>query len=259
MADQDQAAVEVTDQTTEEVGGDAGFHSFTGEDGKTTSWKTPDELNEFIKKSGMFQADYTRKSQMREAEHRKRMEELDARDAEFKKSREEWEKNEKARYDRYNDVLSTRPDIQRMLADAVNKPPTPDVAFERAQNYTDNKSTELEERIAKIEQMNEEANLERERDLAFTELEKEIDGFDRNVVLENLQTLDASDPKSLMAMIYKASKYNPVELQQEVEEKIAAKKGAKMVPAGGGPPAKSKGSGDPREAREEAMAEYAND
>ena len=250
MADLDQTGGEVIDETSAEVGGDA-FHSYTGDDGNTQSWKTPDELNDFIKKSGMFQSDYTRKTQGLAADRKKFVDEQSA----FKKSQEEWTSGDKAKYDRYSQVLSTRPDIQRMLADAVNRPPTPDAAFERAQNYTDEKSTSLEERIAAIERQGEEAKLEQERDKAFGELEGEIPGFDRNTVMDALKTLDAGDPKSLMAMIYKSSKYNPVEMQQEVEEKIAANAGAKMVPGGGGPPKKSKGSTDLNTAKEEAMRE----
>lgn len=252
MADIDETAGEVPmDETPIEVGGDEAFHSFTGDDGKTQSWKTADELNGFLKKSGMFQSDYTKKTQGLAEERRKFAQDQEA----FKKSQGEWETGDKAKYDRYSSVLSSRPDIQRMLADAVNKPPTPDVAYERAQNYTDEKSTSLEQRIAAIESQGEEAKLEQARDAAFGELETEIPGFDRNTVMESLKTLDASDPKSLMAMIWKAKNYNPVEMQQDAEQKIAAKAGASMLPSGGGPAKKSKGSADPKTAREEAMKE----
>ena len=255
MADLDQTVEEATGQALAEVGGEEAtpFHSYTGEDGTEQKWKSPDELNEFIKKSGMFQKDYTQKSQKREQEYRQRMAEVQKEREEFKKQREDWEKNEKAKYDRYNQVLSTRPNIQRMLADAVNKPTSPDEIFERSQSYADQKYQTLEQKIAALEQEREEERLSKERDAKFEELEKEIPGFDRNVVTESLQQLDAGDMKSLMAMIYKSSKYNPVEMQQDVEEMIAAKSGAKMVPGGGGPTPKSRGSTDPKSAREEAM------
>jgi len=255
MADLDQTVEEATGQALAEVGGEEAtpFHSYTGEDGTEQKWKSPDELNEFIKKSGMFQKDYTQKSQKREQEYRQRMAEVQKEREEFKKQREDWEKNEKAKYDRYNQVLSTRPNIQRMLADAVNKPTSPDEIFERSQSYADQKYQTLEQKIAALEQEREEERLSKERDAKFEELEKEIPGFDRNVVTESLQQLDAGDMKSLMAMIYKSSKYNPVEMQQDVEEMIAAKSGAKMVPGGGGPAPKSRGSTDPKSAREEAM------
>ena len=255
MADLDQSVEAAKGQAMAEVGGEEAFHSYTGEDGSVQKWKSPDELNEFIKKSGMFQKDYTRKSQKREEEYRKNMEQVQREKDEFKKQREDWEKNEKAKYDRYNQVLSTRPNIQRMLADAVNKPTSPDEIFERSQSYANQKASALEQRIAKIEQMNQEAVLAQERDAKFAELETEIPGFDRNVVTDALQNLDAGDMKSLMAMIYKSSKYNPVEMQQDVEERIAAKAGAKMVPGGGGPAPKSRGSSDPKQAREEAIAD----
>jgi len=255
MADLDQSVEAAKGQAMAEVGGEEAFHSYTGEDGSVQKWKSPDELNEFIKKSGMFQKDYTRKSQKREEEYRKNMEQVQREKDEFKKQREDWEKNEKAKYDRYNQVLSTRPNIQRMLADAVNKPTSPDEIFERSQSYANQKASALEQRIAKIEQMNQEAVLAQERDAKFAELETEIPGFDRNVVTDALQNLDAGDMKSLMAMIYRSSKYNPVEMQQDVEERIAAKAGAKMVPGGGGPAPKSRGSSDPKQAREEAIAD----
>jgi len=255
MADLVQSVEAATSQALSEVGGEEAtpFHSYTGEDGTEQKWKSPDELNEFIKKSGMFQKDYTQKSQKREQEYRQRMAEVQKEREEFKKQREDWEKNEKAKYDRYNQVLSTRPNIQRMLADAVNKPTSPDEIFERSQSYADQKYQTLEQKIAALEQEREEERLSKERDAKFAELEKEIPGFDRNVVTESLQQLDAGDMKSLMAMIYKSSKYNPVEMQQDVEEMIAAKSGAKMVPGGGGPAPKSRGSTDPKSAREEAM------
>ena len=257
MADLDQCVEAAKGQALAEVGGEEAtpFHSYTGDDGSVQKWKSPDELNEFIKKSGMFQKDYTQKSQKREEEYRKNMEQVQREKDEFKKQREDWEKNEKAKYDRYNEVLSRRPNIQRMLADAVNKPTSPDEIFERSQSYADQKYQSLEQRLASFEQRLEEERLEKERDAKFAELEQELPGFDRNVVTEALQNLDAGDMKSLMAMIYKANKYNPVEMQQDVEEKIAAKAGAKMVPGGGGPAPKSRGSTDPKQAREEALAD----
>jgi len=256
MADQDQSVGEVRDQALAEVGGDS-FHTYTGDDGKVQSWKTPDELNSFIKKSGMFQADYTRKSQTREAEYRKRMEELDKKEAEWKKQREAWEKTEKAKYDRYNEALSKRPQIAAQLARMVDQPTSPDEIFTRSQSYADQKYSTLEQRLSQFEQKLEEERLEKERDMKFAELETEIPDFDRNVVTEALQTLDAGDMKSLMAMIWKANQYNPAAMQEKVEQNIARKKGAGMVPSGGGPPPKNSGSTNPRTAREEAMEEYA--
>jgi hypothetical protein len=200
----------------------------------------------------MFQADYTRKSQQREAEYRKRTEELEKRDSEFKKQREEWEKNEKAKYDRYNDALSKRPNVAKQLARLVDQPTSPDEIFERSQSYADQKYSNLEQELKTIKDRLEEERLEKERDLRYGELEKEIPGFDRNVVQEALQTMDAGDIKSLMAMVWKANQYNPVEMQQKVEEKIANKKGASMVPSGGGPPSKTKGYSNPKEAKEAA-------
>lgn len=256
MADVDQTGGAVVDQATPEVGGDA-FHTYTGEDGSVQSWKTPDELNQFIKKSGMFQADYTRKSQQREAEYRKRMQELDKRDAEWKKQREDWEKNEKAKYDRYNEALSKRPHIAQQLARLVDQPTSPDEMFDRTKSYADQRYSTLEQELNSIKSQLEEERLEKERDKYFAELEDEIPGFDRSSVMEALQTMDAGDMKSLMATIWKANQYDPVGMQQKVEQNIAKKRGAGMVPSGGGPPPKNKGPQGIKKAHEEALREYA--
>ena len=258
MADVDQSAGAVRDQAMAEVGGDAApFHSYTGDDGNVQSWKTPDELNGFIKKSGMFQADYTRKSQQREAEYRKRMEELDKKEKEWQKKREDWEKNEKAKYDRYNEALSKRPHVAQQLARLVDQPTSPDEIFTRSRSYADERYSTLEEKLKSVEQRLEEERLEKERDKYFAELEEELPGFDRSEVMQALQTMDAGDMKSLMATIWKANKYNPVEMQEKVEQTIVRNKGAKMAPGGGQPTPKNTGSSDPKQAREEAMREYA--
>jgi hypothetical protein len=257
MSDKDQSVGAVRDQALSEVGGETPFHSYTGDDGNVQSWKTPDELNGFIKKSGMFQADYTRKSQTREAEYRKRMEELDKKESEWKKQREDWEKNEKAKYDRYNEALSKRPNIARQLAKLVDQPTSPDEIFDRSRSYADDRYSTLEQEINNLKQQREEERLEKERDKYFAELEEELPGFDRNEVMQALQTMDAGDMKSLMSTIWKANKYNPVEMQEKVEQTIVKNKGAKMAPGGGQPTPKHTGSTDPKIAREEALRDYA--
>ena len=258
MADLDQSAGAVRDQAMAEVGGEAeAFHSYTGEDGNVQSWKTPDELNDFIKKSGMFQSDYTRKSQTREAEYRKRMEEVEKKEKEWLKQKEAWEKNEKSKYDRYNEALSRRPHIAQQLARLVDQPTSPDEIFDRSRSYADERYSNLEQELKSIKQRFEEEQLEKERDKYFVELEEELPGFKRDEVMEALQTMDAGDMKSLMATIWKANKYNPVEMQEQVEQTIVKNKGAKMAPGGGQPLPKNTGSIDPKQAREEAMREYA--
>ena len=252
---EDQGAAPVVDQGAESVGA---FHSYTGEDGKTQSWKTPDELNDFIKKSGMFQADYTKKSQQRESEYRKRMQELDKRDQDWKKQKEDWEKGEKAKYDRYNEALSKRPHIAQQLAWLVDQPTSPDEVYDRSRSYADERYSNLEQKLTAVEQQLAEERLEKERDKYFAELEEEIPGFDRNQVMEALQSMDAGDMKSLMATIWKANQYNPVEMQAKIEQNIAKKKDAKMVPAGGGPASKGKGPVGIKKAHEEALRDYAS-
>jgi hypothetical protein len=257
MADVDQSAAEVNiDQTAPEVDTED-FHSYTGEDGNTQSWKNADDLNQWIKQSGMFQADYTRKSQAREAEYRQKMADLDRERSEFTRQRDEWEQGDKAKYDRWNEAFSKRPQIAQQIGKLVDQPSSPEETFLRGQEYTDSKSAEMVRRLDALEAERAEEKLERERDAIYGELEKEIPDFDRDRLSSALGKLDGNDMKALMTMVWKADNYNPQEMQEKVEQNIAKKQGVGMLPAGGGPPKQSKGSIDPKKAREEAQ-EWAN-
>ena len=257
MSDVDQAPVDVSfDEAAAEVGAtDGGFHSYTGEDGNTTSWKNPDELNQWIKKSGMFEADYTRKSQARETEYRDNMAKVEKDRADFDKQRTDWEKNEKAKYDRYNEALQKRPAIAQQLQRLVNTPASPDEAFQRSQGYADQKYDEIAKRLDAFDEDKKQAELEKQTEAIYDELGKQYQGFDRETVKAALNSLDGNDPRALIDMIWRSSQYDPAGMQERVEQNIAKKAGSGMLPTGGGsPPVKKSGSNDPKAVNEEAQA-----
>jgi len=252
--------VSVADQAVAELGGDAGeeqspFFEF-GDGDKKLAFKTPDELKEHLSKSINFESDYTKKSQQREAEYRKKMEEIQRKDEEFRKQQEEWEKSTKSKYDKYEEVLKTRPAVAKELARLAETPVTPNEIYDRSRSYADEKTSELEQKLQALIEEREAEKLERQRDSVYAELEKDYPDI-REVSTKALSELDGNDMRQLVEMVYKASKYNPQEIREAVEQDIARKSGAKMVPGGGGPPPASKGSTDPREAHAQAMREYA--
>lgn len=253
------AEVGMAEQAVAELGGEAGEESSFfqyGEGDTGLTFKTQDDLKAHLDKSINFESDYTKKSQAREAEYRQKMQEIEQRDAELKKSREDWEKNEKAKYDKYNEILSTRPSVAKMLADAVDKPVTPNEVHQRAQSYTDEKYKGLEERLDAYDREKEESKLESERDKIYSELEQTYPDI-RDVSAKALAKLDGNDMRQLIELVYKADKYDPQGIREEVEHDIAKKSSAKMMPSGGGPPAPKKGSTDLKTAHAEALEEYA--
>jgi hypothetical protein len=252
MADVDKAAAEAAlGEPVEDVGGEAEAPFYEYGDGESKlSFKTADELKAHLDKSTNWDKDYTKKSQAN-AELKRQLEQQRS---EFEKSKSEWEQNEKSKYDRYQEALSKRPAIAEQLAKMVDQPVTPDESFQRAQGYADTRYKELEERLASFEAAQEQERLEREREAIYADLEKEYPDFNRDKVNDALQNLDGNDLKSLIMMVHKSANYNPVEMQEKVEQNIAKKQGVGMMPTGAGVPApKNKGSTDPKIAREEAM------
>jgi hypothetical protein len=262
MSDVDQAVEEVfTDDPSMEVEGtgeeQSPFFEY-GEGDSALKFTTPDELKAHLDKSINFERDYTRKSQERESTYKQRMEEVEKQRKEFETQREKWEKEEKAKYDKYNEALQRRPSIARELERLATKPITPDEVFQRSQGYADEKATALEERLAQIESRYEQEQMERQTEAIYAELEGQYPDFNRDAVKEALSGLDGNDTRGLIETLWKASQYNPAAMQEKVEQNIAKKAGSGMLPSGGGsPPAKTKGSTDPRQVREAAI-EWAN-
>lgn len=254
VVEQVDAEVSMADQAVAELGGDSGESSFFdyGDGDNKLTFKTPDELKAHLDKSINFERDYTKKSQARESEYRQRQAEIEKMKADFQKEREEWEKSTKSKYDKYEEVLKTRPAVAKQLAQLAERPVSPDEIYERSTGYVDEKSSALEERLKALESRLEEERLEKERDGIYSELEKNYPDI-RDVTSKTLSDLDGNDMRSLIEMVYKASKYDPTAIREQVEQDIARKGQAKMVPSGSGPPATKKGSTDIKGAHKEAL------
>jgi len=260
MADVDQTPAEVsTDQIVAEVEANAPesyFYEFeTG--GNKLAFKTPEELSQHLSKSINFESDYTRKSQAREAEYRKKMEEVESKRKEYETQREKWEREEKAKYDKYNEALQRRPAIARELERLATTPATPDEAFQRTQSYADQKYAELKAELDKVNARYEAEQMEKQTEAIYAELEQRYPDFNRDVVKKALGDLDGNDPKALVEMLWKASRGDPAQIQEKVERNIAKKAGAGMLPSGGGSPPKKTGPMSDKQAYEDALRDYA--
>ncbi len=250
MGDLDQTVPEVVvDQPVADVS--ESFAEWTSPEGESFSWKTSDEWKKAMDSSFQFERGFQRKSQANATEHKEAMSKL-------AKDRKDWEDGDKAKYDRYNQAFEKRPNIARAIAQMVDKPITPEDSYERAQGYVDEKSTVLEDRLAALENKNSESDLERERETIYADLEKVYPDFNREQVTETLGNLGGSDLKALVEMVWKSGMYDPAGAQEHAEQNLAKKQGVGMLPAGGGPPKRAAGSTDLKQAREDALREYAD-
>ena len=256
MSEVDQTQADVSfDQAAAEVGGtdEVFFHEY-GDGESKLRFKTPDELNSHLAKTINFESDYTRKSQAREKDYKDRMAQIEKDRQEFTSSRENWEKTEKAKYDRYNEALQRRPAIQAQLERMVNTPVSPDEAFQRSRGYADTKYSELEKRLNEMDEKVKQEQLEKQTEGIYAELEQQYPDFNRDKVREALANLDGNDPKALLDMMWRATR-DPAQMREQVEANIAKKAGAGMLHSGGGsPPRSNKGSTDPKAVNEEAQA-----
>jgi DNA repair exonuclease SbcCD ATPase subunit len=234
MADIDQSIPEVSaDETGGEV--ESYFHEYTSDDGQVQRFKDANELNDFIKKGTLLNRDYTQKSQKREAEYRERMQKMED---DFKKREEEFGKT-REKYDRYDQVLKTRPQIAQQLDRLVNTPASANEIVQRSQGYADEKYNELAEQLNEVNDWRREQELERQRDAAYEELAKRYPDFDKEAVSQAVAAIDGDDLPGLLEMVYKSSKYNPTELRQEIQEDMQAKEAARMMRSGGAPQPRS--------------------
>jgi len=242
-------------QSVEEIAtevAESTFYSW-GEGKDKLDFKTPEDLGKYLKESGLRQQDYTRKSQARENEYKTRMSELEKQREDFNRQFDLF-REQKSKYDKWEEGLKRRPQIASQIERLVNTPANPNEIFERSQSYADEKYSALEKKLQELEADRERERLERERDGIYSKMSERYEGFDPEVVNKALDTLDTGNLEPLIEMVYRSQMYNPAEIQQKVEANLANKKAARLMPSGGGgSPPKSEGSTDPKTAREEAM------
>lgn len=193
-------------------------------------FKSPEELKKAWRESYLRQSDYTRKTQdlanMRKESEKRRTDLED----QFKAFNER-----KSRYDKWDEVLGKRPDVQRQLEQMASSLPSPEIAYERATGYMDEKSGELLKRLEALENRGKQQEEERELQSVFEAMRGRHEDFDETEVRELLEYLSDGKTEPLVEMMHWASRgrKTPAELEQKMLRAQQQKRAAGLMPAGG--------------------------
>ena len=205
------------------------FYVYKGPKGEE-KYSSRDELDKFMREHALRQSDYTRKTQ-EVANYRKQF------DGERQKFSEEQKAflGVKSKYDKWGEILDTRPDIKRKLDELASSPPDAASVFDRSREYADSKSQELAARLEALEQEREKERTNREMEEVMGKMEKEFPDFSRDSVLEWLDTMKDGNTESLVKALHYASigRKSPLETEKKMAEKLQKKASAGIVPGKG--------------------------
>lgn len=256
MADEKTVAAPVEGQVAPDSGNteqSAPYFEFTPPGGKPEVYATRDDLSKAYKESYLRQSDYTRKSQ----EVAKQRQEHEKASKEFQEQQKAFLQT-KQKYDKWDEMLKSRPQVARQLMQLGQAPAAPGEVFERAQSYADEKYKALEEKLSAIEKEREAERFQRELDGAMTNLSGEFKDFDRDAVTGLLNEVSNGDTSTLLRHLYFAHKgsQRPVEAEKKVLDGIEKKRQAGILPSSkASPPSNGKAPKSIREAKEKMLAE----
>lgn len=202
------------------------FYSYKGVKGDEV-YSTREELDKAMRENFMRQSDYTRKTQ-EAANFKKQLEEQ-------RKKFEEEQKTfvqSRQKYDQWDQLLRTRPDVYQQLERLAGSPPDPSAVFDRSKQYADEKTNELMQRLEAIEKEREEERTQRELDEIFAKKQSEYEDFDKDGVMEMLELLKDGNTEPLVDVLHWARKgrLSPMETEKKVVEKLQKKADAGLVP-----------------------------
>lgn len=231
------------------------FHSYEDGDGNKTDFKDANEVNDFIRRSGMMRADYSRKTQTLAAD-RKTYESDKARtDAEYTSFLQSKQENDKV-----NDMLkSLPPEVFERLKQGIKGQPRPQARDpEVDQMLKDFKNSQKERETERQQTSDNEA-----RERAFESLSKSYDDFDKESVLGLVQRLEEvpqeDQMRTFMEILYQANKgkTTPAEIEKRLAQNLE-NKSKLSTPMGSTKSTPGKGSSsysDLNDARAAAMNE----
>ena len=222
-------------------------------DGSKKVFKTRDELAKEWKNSYLRQSDYTKKTQ-EIAQTRKQIEEERKKFSDEQKAFLEGKK----RYDDWDKLLKTRPDIYQQLERAATSPPDPSVAYERAREYADGSVGELKKELEAIKSQLDAERTKKEMDSEIASLKEKYPDFDETEVMSRLEYLSDGKTGPLLELLHWAVKgqKSPAQIEQKITDNLKKKSQAGMVPSSGaGTTTSNRNYKNTDEAREAAMRE----
>ena len=213
--------------------GQAAFYEFMKPDGSKESYSTKEDLDKAYRDSFLRQSDYTRKTQTVSQMQK----EIKDREAKLEKMQEDLERKSREFQD-YDRLVSNRPDLYKYLQTQLTRPASPDVAYERAQKYSDEKYTTLEKELGEIKSQLLEQQLAKQRDGLYESFSKEYPDFDRVKADEILEQLGSGDLATIVRVAHHAARgmASPAKVEEKLVRAAKEKEAGKLVPSGGAPP-----------------------
>jgi uncharacterized protein (UPF0335 family) len=139
----------------------------------------------------------------------------------------------------YKDTFNSRPDLQEKWKQDINQIPSPDVAVERAQGYTDEQLKAYEDRIAKLESDAQEREYQAQLDGIFNDLSGDFPNLDRDAVTKRLYEIGQED-NTLPTLVRLAAQAHAAESAPQAVEaakaKLESRDEANLVPPSGHEP-----------------------
>jgi hypothetical protein len=244
MGDVEQAAMEsaiASDLPAEETNSGDVFHTYTDENGQLMEFKTPDDMNKFIKNGIMRHSQYDRS-----------MKELSAKEKSILEERQKYEKEMqrlsemRGKYD-HLDQFFTSPKGRQVYARLQKEYSgvKPDDVVTEAKEYTDSKTNEMLEQVKEEMERSKAFREEQERQAnelwVHEQLAGKYEGYDRSLVdnamkeLEELQSLPEREQiLALYDIVYQAKKgnINVADVERKIAQPKPTTKGLNTVKAG---------------------------
>lgn len=200
--------------------------------GQTVEYRTPEELKNAFRDNFMMRADYTRKTQD-VAEQRKQIETMEK---EFK-DREKQLAEKQREFERYDRFVQEHPDAYQYLRERLTAPPDANVAYQRAQGYTDEKMQSLQQELEDFKAWREQLEMDQEKQTVYASIAKENPDFNAEMVDAMLNEWGSGGLEALARGAYLAARAkNPVDQQMRAQQTAADKAAAKTTSGGGAPP-----------------------
>lgn len=205
------------------------FHSYEDDEGNKTDFKDANELNTYMRQSGLRHADYTRKTQTL-AEDRKAYEAEKARqDTDYTSVMEIKKRNDQIE----KDLQSLPPEVFARLKEGIKNQPRKqarDPEMDKfMKDYADDKKGRETDKQRQLD------NEARER--AFTALGKTHEDFNKDEILNMVKSLEEvpqeDQMRTFMEMLYysQKGKINPAEMELKMAENLE-KKAKTPIPMG---------------------------
>jgi hypothetical protein len=223
------------------------FHEYEGQ-----SFKSPDELNQYIRSGTLRQSDYTKKTQEL-AEQRRAFENERFTHSQMVKGFEEKEKSY-AKIKEFDEMLKRNPAMMRQMMQYVNQAPQGQDLQEVFKNMMEEQG--ITKKLTEFEENQKRAQAEKERDMHFETLTKKYPDFNKDKVLDmyaNLMRKEAGMGEFIEALYFatKGQGVNPVELEKKVIDTLNKNKEAALPSSrGSSAPSGKKSSGSIEELRE---------